>query len=154
MTRSAKGTVEAPRRNVKAKSGLNRSLQDAALGRLAYWICVKAEEAGRRVWEVDPKNSSRECAPCGHIDAKSRKRTRFTCTGCDHQEHADVNASQVLTARGQAAEARWFALGSPPNRRPKPRLQRRKGDTPGTQQESEQQDQQYGAGPAPHAVAA
>jgi len=40
MTKSAKGTRENPGKNVNAKKGLNRSLQDAALGRLAYWICV------------------------------------------------------------------------------------------------------------------
>lgn len=45
---------------------LNRSLQEAALGRLSYSICVKAEEAGRRLWKVNPKDSSRECAACGH----------------------------------------------------------------------------------------
>ena len=57
MTKSAKGTVAAPGKGVAQKNGLNRSLTDAALGRLAYWICVKAEEAGRRVWKVDPRNS-------------------------------------------------------------------------------------------------
>jgi len=41
MTRSARGTMEHPGKNVAAKQALNRSLQDAALGRLAYRICVK-----------------------------------------------------------------------------------------------------------------
>jgi putative transposase len=36
MTKSAKGTLESPGKGVTAKSGLNRSLADAALGRLAY----------------------------------------------------------------------------------------------------------------------
>ncbi len=33
MTRSAKGTVEAPGRNVRAKAGLNRSILQSAWGR-------------------------------------------------------------------------------------------------------------------------
>jgi putative transposase len=35
MTRSAKGTIEEPGRNVAAKSGLNRAMLDAGFGRLA-----------------------------------------------------------------------------------------------------------------------
>jgi putative transposase len=50
MTKSARGTMEAPGKNVAAKQALNRSLQDAALGRLQHWVCVKAEEAGRITW--------------------------------------------------------------------------------------------------------
>jgi putative transposase len=38
MTKSAKGTKESPGKGVAQKKGLNRSLQDAALARLAHWI--------------------------------------------------------------------------------------------------------------------
>jgi putative transposase len=38
MTKSAKGTLEEPGRNVAAKSGLNRSLAQAAPGKLAAWV--------------------------------------------------------------------------------------------------------------------
>ncbi|MHB8288832.1 MAG: zinc ribbon domain-containing protein [Acidimicrobiales bacterium] len=140
MTRSARGTMEKPGRNVKQKQGLNRSLQDAALGRLAFWVCVKAEEAGRRVWKVNAVNSSRECAACAHTEAGNRKGTLFLCKSCAHRAHADVNAAEVLTSRGQVAEAAWRAMGMPLNHRPKPRLRRRKTDV--------------GAGSAPYATAA
>ena len=126
MTRSAKGTVDNPGRNVAAKTGLNRSLQDAALGRLAHWVLVKAEEAGRRAWLVDPANTSRGCARCGHVDAANRpSRDRFACTRCGHQAHADVNAAVNIAARGAASDAAWRAAGAPPLARPTPRLQRR-----------------------------
>jgi putative transposase len=126
MTKSAKGTTKSPGKGVAQKKGLNRSLQDAALSRLAYWICVKAEEAGRRVWKVNPKDSSRECIACGHTEAANRCRTRFICTKCGHSEHADVNAAQVITARGQVAETSWRATGCPVAKRPVPRNRRRK----------------------------
>ncbi len=42
MTRSVRGTMETPGRNVKQKQGLNRSLQDAALRRLAFWVCAQS----------------------------------------------------------------------------------------------------------------
>lgn len=125
MTRSARGTIEHPGKGVSAKSGLNRSLCDAALGRLAYWIQVKAEEAGRRVYKVDPKNTSRTCICCGNLDAANRCRTRFSCTRCGHVEHADVNAAQVIAARGESADATWQAIGSPSLARPIPRKRRR-----------------------------
>jgi putative transposase len=128
MTKSAKGTIESPGKGVAQKKGLNRSLQDAALSRLAYWICVKAEEAGRRVWKVNPKDSSRECIACGHTEAANRSRTRFTCRRCGHTEHADVNAAQVVTARGQVAETSWHSAGCPVATRPVPRNRRRKAE--------------------------
>lgn len=128
MARSAKGTVERPGKGVKAKSGLNRSLQDAALGRLVLWICVKAEEAERRVWKINPVDTSRQCAPCGYTDSANRHKARFCCKRCGHVEHADVNAAQNIAARGATAEALWAEAGRPLNRRPKPRLRRRKAD--------------------------
>jgi putative transposase len=136
MTKSAKGTKESPGKGVAQKKGLNRGLQDAALARLAYWICVKAEEAGRRVWKVNPKDSSRECIACGHTEAANRCRTRFTCTKCGHSEHADVNAAQVITARGQVAETSWRAAGCPVVKRPVPRNRRRLAGNRADQQAS------------------
>jgi transposase len=47
MTRSAKGTVEAPGTNVRAKAGLNRALLDAGLGMFATLIREKAAHAAR-----------------------------------------------------------------------------------------------------------
>ncbi|HVA32906.1 MAG TPA: hypothetical protein VNG31_02085 [Candidatus Baltobacteraceae bacterium] len=46
MTRSAKGSIEAPGRNVAAKAGLNRVVLDAGFGLLEHMILAKAEEAG------------------------------------------------------------------------------------------------------------
>jgi putative transposase len=129
MTKSAKGTVEEPGKNVAAKAGLNRSLAEAAPGKLAKWVHVKAENAGRRTWAVNPAYTSQQCSECGLIDATSRvNRETFYCGSCGHYEHADVNAARNIRARGLAAEAGWRAAGSPRLERPKPRLRRRKND--------------------------
>lgn len=144
MTRSARGTKENPGKGVAAKSGLNRSLSDAALGRLAHWTLVKAEEAGRRVYKVDPRNSSRECIACGYTQKANRSRSRFSCQSCGHTDHADVNAAQVLAARGAQADVAWVASGCPLLARPVPRNQRRK----------KQAVELQGAGSAPHAQVA
>ena len=67
MTKSAKGTAEAPGRNVSAKAGLNRSLLGTGLGDLGRRIEQKAL-AGRvplrRVWLG--KECRRECGDQHH----------------------------------------------------------------------------------------
>jgi putative transposase len=102
MTRSAKGNVESPGRNVKAKGGLNRALLDAGLGMWGTLIREKAESAARVVLGVDPRNSSRECSRCGHVAASNRVRSRFRCGQCWYRCDADINAARVILARGRA----------------------------------------------------
>ena len=133
MTRSARGTVEEPGSNVAAKQGLNRELQDAALGKLTVRICVKAESAGRRVWMVNPKNTSRACSQCGHTDKANRPdQATFSCVSCGHEANADLNAAANIAARGQQAEDGWQAAGAPSLKRKKSR-RRPRTDTELTQ---------------------
>lgn len=118
--------METPGRNVAAKQGLNRELRDAAPGKLAYRICVKAENAGRSVWLVDPRDSSQTCARCGHCRrAERRSRARLVCRRCGHTAHADANAAAVITARDADCEAAWAAAGRPPLARRAPRKTKR-----------------------------
>ena len=127
MTKSAKGTVDEPGRNVAAKSGLNREMQAAALGKLATRIRVKAEEAGRRCWLVDPRNTSRTCPTCGHCAKANRpSQAVFRCQCCGHTANADVNAAVNIAAAGAQAEAAWRAAGSPQVPGSTPRMRRRK----------------------------
>jgi putative transposase len=101
MTRSAKGTVEKPGRNVRAKSGLNRVMLDPSFGLLRKMIESKAEEAGIAVVAVDPRYSSQTCPRCGHVAAESRRRRRFACVACGFAVHADVNAALEIRRRAQ-----------------------------------------------------
>ncbi len=126
MSRSASGTPENPGVNVAAKSGLNRALAETALGRVMYWVHVKAEEAGRRTWTVPAPFTSQQCSGCGLVDAGNRDKQVFYCTGCGHYEHADVQAARNVRARAQAAETAWAAVGRPGLTRAKPRLTPRK----------------------------
>ncbi|HET9058464.1 MAG TPA: transposase [Acidimicrobiales bacterium] len=128
MMASASGTLEQPGTNVAAKQALNRKLAEAALGRLRHWICVKAEEAGRRVWVVPAKNTSRRCAACGHTAKANRDGPLFVCGGCGHTNHADLNAAENIASLGHDCETAWDQAGRPPMVRPKPRFRRRKAD--------------------------
>lgn len=118
MTRSAKGTLENPGRNVRAKAGLNRAVLDASFGLLQQMVASKAEEAGLTVVAVDPRYSSQECSRCGHIAAQSRARRRFCCVACGFTTHADVNAALVIARRAESLPVgRGAALADLDNRR-------------------------------------
>lgn len=100
MTRSARGTIEQPGRNVAAKSGLNRSILDAGWGVFLRVLATKAESAGRELIAVDPRNTSRTCPECGHCARENRlTQAVFRCVSCDYTAHADVvGAVNVLRA--------------------------------------------------------
>jgi putative transposase len=103
MTRSARGTVDEPGRNVSAKSRLNRALLDAGFGILGTLIREKAEYAARVVIGVAPGYSSQTCAACGHVARESRKGARICCVACGYQADADVNAACVILLRAESA---------------------------------------------------
>ncbi|WP_319507182.1 zinc ribbon domain-containing protein [uncultured Methanolobus sp.] len=51
--------------------------------------------------DADPKNTSRECSVCGHINKGNRKnQAEFHCQKCGHNENADINASKNMSSRG------------------------------------------------------
>ena len=88
----------------KAKSGRNRSIYDAAWGTLLQMIAYKAEDAGRCVIEVNPRNTSRTCSKCRYLAASNRRGANFTCGQCGHQDHADVNAALNILEAGRALQ--------------------------------------------------
>ncbi|WP_433478198.1 RNA-guided endonuclease InsQ/TnpB family protein [Spirillospora sp. CA-142024] len=94
MTRSARGTMEAPGHNVRQKAGLNRGI-------LANGWCALVrrleDKAPGRVVKIDPRNTSRTCNACGHVAGESRKSqavfSRVACGfgvngGRDHRRRA------------------------------------------------------------------
>jgi putative transposase len=106
MTRSARGTIEAPGRNVAAKSGLNREILARRWGLFARRLCDKATLAGVAVVKVNASNTSRRCHACGHVAAENRKsQAAFGCVACGHVAHADVNAALNILAAGRAVTA-------------------------------------------------
>jgi putative transposase len=114
MVRSAKGTVEQPGINVRAKAVLNRRILDAGFGQFERFIIEKAEEAARLVVRVDARFSSQECSRCGHVARENRRRRRFCCVRCEFTTHADVNAALVIRRRVQLALSRMPNAGAEP----------------------------------------
>jgi putative transposase len=88
-----------------AKSGLNRSINDAGWGIFLRVLSAKAESAGRNVIAVDPRHTSQRCAQCGHVAAGNRVfQAEFRCLACGHRAHADVNAAKNILRAGLALQ--------------------------------------------------
>lgn len=120
MTRSARGTVAAPGRQVAQKAGLNRVI--LAQGWSLFLARLEHKAAGR-VRLVDPKYTSRRCSVCGHTASENREsQAIFRCVACGFVLNADHNAA-INIAAGHAVTARG-ALGKlsrATNREPHPR---------------------------------
>ena len=106
MSKSASGTAENPGKQVRAKSGLNRSILDQGWFEFRRQLDYKLAWNGGILVAVPPHNTSRECPECGHTEAANRKtQGQFRCLECGFSEHADrVGAINVL-ARGHRVAA-------------------------------------------------
>jgi IS605 OrfB family transposase len=61
-----------------------------AFFQLRSFVAYKAKRAGVPVILVDPRNTSRTCPKCGHIDKGNRKsQSVFSCVACGHSGLAD-----------------------------------------------------------------
>ena len=100
MSKSAAGTKEEPGKNVKAKSGLNKSILDQGWFTFRTMLKYKQEWLGGTLIAVDPKNTSRKCPACGHTEKDNRKtQAKFECMACKYTENADlVGAMNILAA--------------------------------------------------------
>jgi putative transposase len=110
MSASAKGTVEEPGRNVKAKSGLNKNILHQGSYSFRLMMQYKLDWNGGRLVLVDPKNTSRECPKCHHIDKENRKtQSECICIICCYKDNADFVASINILGAGLAQIACCFA---------------------------------------------
>jgi len=116
MTRTARGTLSNPGRNVRQKAGLNREILRSGWGLLVRRL---EQKAPGRVEKVNPAFTSQRCSACGQVDPKSREsQAVFRCTACGYACHADVNAA-INIAAGHAVTARGGdGITRPVNREP------------------------------------
>ncbi|HER1262718.1 TPA: transposase [Salmonella enterica subsp. enterica serovar 28:e,h:z6] len=106
MSRSAAGTVSQPGRNVRAKSGLNRSILDQGWYEMRRQLEYKQLWRGGQVLAVPPAYTSQRCACCGHTAKENRlSQSRFVCQACGYTANADVNGARNILAAGHAVLA-------------------------------------------------
>jgi putative transposase len=109
MSGSARGTKENPGKNVKAKSGLNKSILDQGWNEFMRQLDYKLSWRGGELVKVKPHYTSQTCSWCGHVSKNNRKsQSLFVCEACDLEMNADHNAAlniKTLGQRGMACEA-------------------------------------------------
>jgi len=106
MSKSAKGSIETPGRNVRAKSGLNLSILDQGWFEFRRQLEYKQRWRGGQVVPVPARNTSRRCAQCGYTDKSNRTtQSAFECLSCAHRANADINAALNTLAAGHAVLA-------------------------------------------------
>jgi putative transposase len=104
MNGSAAGTVEEPGRNVRQKSGLNRSILRQGWGEFLGTLGWKLAERGGELVRVDPRNTGRRCPACGHTEKGNRPgQAEFRCLECGYGNNADVVGAMNVLAAGHAA---------------------------------------------------
>ncbi|EDS5478564.1 IS200/IS605 family element transposase accessory protein TnpB [Salmonella enterica subsp. enterica] len=106
MSKSAAGTVCQPGRNVRAKSGLNRSILDQGWYEMRRQLEYKQLWRGGQVLAVPPAYTSQRCACCGHTEKENRQsQSKFRCQACGYTANADVNGARNILAAGHAVLA-------------------------------------------------
>ena len=106
MSASAKGNVEAPGRNVRAKTGLNKAILDQGWFEFRRQLEYKQAWRGGEGIAIPPQYTSQTCPACGHIAACNRKsQAKFACVSCGFHEHADLVAACNILAAGLAVSA-------------------------------------------------
>lgn len=77
---------------------------------LGLYTKYKAEIAGVRVVEVDPRNTPRECPKCAHTEkANRRSQAVARCRKCDHEDRV---AAENIRRRGESPFAGSCEKGS------------------------------------------
>jgi putative transposase len=106
MSASASGSLESPGRNVRAKSGLNKSILDQGWFEFRRQLGYKLAWNGGMLLLIPPQYTSQTCHKCGNVDKNNRvSQASFVCTACGHSANADHNAALNILAAGQAVSA-------------------------------------------------
>jgi putative transposase len=115
MSRSARGSREAPGRNVAAKRGLSRSVADASFGEVRRMLAYKCRWYGSELVICDRFfPSSKTCSGCGLVrETLSLGERVFQCPGCGLSIDRDLNAAINLAGWAHPAVAPIVAGSAP-----------------------------------------
>ena len=92
--------------NMVKNHHLAKSIHDASWYQLIQFTTYKAEYAGRNVEQVNPRNTSKTCSACGHIQSMPLSQRTYNCPECGNVMDRDENASiNILRAVGTTVQA-------------------------------------------------
>lgn len=109
MTASAKGDTEKHGKNIKQKSGLNRSMLDVGFGEIKRQLDYKAKREGSSVIVINRWTpSSKTCSACGAVKEKVPLSVReWSCPSCGTHHDRDVNAAKNILQAGLTQPAAY-----------------------------------------------
>ncbi len=70
-----------------------RNMMDVSWGKFAQLLTYKAESAGCQVVKVNPRNTSRTCSRCGHIQDMPLYKRTYKCANCGLVIDRDYNSA-------------------------------------------------------------
>ena len=92
--------LEGIRARVTVRRSQRAILHSWAFYQLRAFVTYKAKRAGVPVFLVDPRNTSRTCPACGHVDKANRpSQSRFSCVVCGFAGLADHIAAVNIGRR-------------------------------------------------------
>ncbi len=88
------------RQRVTARRSQRATLHSWSFFQLRQFVTYKAQRVGIPVVFVDPRNTSRTCPACGHIDKRNRPdQSTFSCVVCGFSGLADHIAAGNIARR-------------------------------------------------------
>jgi putative transposase len=92
--------LQGIRARVTVRRSQRATLHSWAFFQLRFFVTYKAKRAGVPVFLVDPRNTSRTCPACGHIDKANRpSQSKFSCVVCGCAGLADHIAAVNIGRR-------------------------------------------------------
>ena len=121
MTATARGNARAPGKKVAQKSGLNRSVLDAAFGEMSRQLQYKCARHGHVFVGVSQWfPSSKRCCACGARNTSlTLAQTTWTCPVCETVHDRDVNAARNIETEGLRILAESAGANEPTDETPR-----------------------------------
>ncbi len=92
--------LEPQQMGARKGRGMRKSIMDVAWSQFISMTIGKAEEAGRSVILVDPRNTSKMCSQCGLLVEKELSERTHICPHCGLVIDRDRNAAINILQRG------------------------------------------------------
>lgn len=106
--------LQGIRDRIKVRKAQRATLSSWSFGQLRSFVEYKAKRRGVSVVFVNPRNTSRTCPSCHHVDKRNRpSQATFKCVRCGCAGHADVFAAREIASRANGfGQTRYLSSGS------------------------------------------
>ena len=93
--------IKAMMKSKETTARFKDSISDVSWCRFFQFLVYKAEETGRHIEFVNPRNTSKKCSKCGFINKDVVLGIeKWTCPECGCHHDRDKNAAKNIYRRG------------------------------------------------------